>query len=163
MLAYASLCQHMLLSWAHVRCGVLWFLRFVYAAVMRDFSLQGFCSTLWAHFGPLFCSTVSHFWKLLCGMQVDRHPLKWGGHLEPLARQRLTCHNCLQHLGDRWAQTPWFPQDDILDRRYLIMPLVITQMSWGRPPGEGRNMMWKLCGSYAAVMRDWWAESSTRI
>ena len=89
-------------------------------------------------------------------MQVDRHPLKWGGHLEPLARQRLTCHICLQHLGDRWAHTPWFPQDGHFGPQ---IPDYATsdhtnelRAAAGGGPEYDVEVMRELCGSYAGLM-----------
>ena len=143
-----------------------------------------FFGNLWAHFWPLFCTTVSHFWKLLCGMQVDCHLLKWGGvNLNPSQGKdlRVTCfwnisiidgrtHRCFLKfvVANTVACGANYEYDGAqFFVRVMIMTLSITHaisqeslflasayITWAESGrrGGGRNIMWKLCGSYAGLM-----------
>ena len=60
-----------LLSWVHTRGGELQLLTFYQAGIMRAFFPLSFYAKNKSPLELSFWTTVSHFWKLLCGVQVE--------------------------------------------------------------------------------------------
>ena len=70
-----TLCPNpfMLLSQACLGCGGLWILDFYYARIMHAFNSPHKVAKTSCLLGVVFWTTVTQFWKLLCGAYVERH------------------------------------------------------------------------------------------